>query len=61
MPVVLPQKHYAGWLDAEADKEGLLEILSAPMDSGFEFWPVSTDVGSPKNDRADLLEPIQAA
>ena len=61
MPVVLPQERYAGWLDAEADKDGLLEILSAPVDSGFDFWPVSTDVGSPKNDRADLLEPIQAA
>jgi len=60
MPVVLRQKQYAGWLDAEADKDELQNILAAPVETDFEFWPVSTDVGSPKNDHADLLEPIDA-
>lgn len=57
MPVVVPTNRYGTWLAPDTDKDDLLGVLDDAVSTGFKFWPVSKDVGSPRNDRADLLEP----
>jgi len=60
MPVVVPKNRYSSWLEPDAEKDDLLSVLNDAVLTGFDFWPVSKDVGSTKNDRADLLQPIEA-
>jgi len=58
MPVVVSEDRHSTWLDREAEKDDLLGLLEAAVSTGFRYWPISKDVGSTKNDRADLLQPI---
>ena len=58
MPVVVPRSRYSSWLDPAASGADLVSVMSDAMSSNFEFWPVSSDVGSPNNDHEKLLEPV---
>jgi putative SOS response-associated peptidase YedK len=58
MPVVVDPKDWPAWLgEVEADPTTLLE---PPPAGTLRAWPVSRNVNSPRNNSAELLEPIQA-
>ena len=48
MPLILEKKDWSAWLEGEKPSATL---------KGFESYPVSRLVNSPKNDDARLLEP----
>ena len=58
MPAILRPEDYGRWLALDPDGPNLLQPFpSEPM----AIWPISTRVNSPKNDDADLLEPLADA
>jgi putative SOS response-associated peptidase YedK len=58
MPAILRPEDYSRWLALDPDGPNLLQPFpSEPM----AIWPISTRVNSPKNDDADLLEPLADA
>ena len=48
----------AVWLDPDAERQRLLDLLVACPAAEMEAFPVSTRVGNPANDDAGLIEPI---
>ncbi len=59
MPVILDDGDYELWLDPSVQDRQLVEPLLRPYDDGeMTFDPVSTVVNSPKNDRAECIEPV---
>ena len=62
MPVVLGPKVWPEWLGQEPAAESRLKALLAPYSaSEMTSWPVSTRVGSVKNNDPSLIEPIIGA
>jgi len=65
MPVVIPEEHWAAWLDpSRSDAEALAELkaLLVPTPDGeLELYPVSRRVNSVRNDGPDLVERIPDA
>ncbi len=62
MPVILGREDHAAWLDpANEDADGLLAMLKPADAAPWTVHPVSRQVNSPRNDRPDLLEPVEAA
>jgi putative SOS response-associated peptidase YedK len=58
MPVILPARDHARWLDpAVADKSVLLEMLRPYPESEMTARAVSERVNSPKNEGPECLEP----
>src|SRR5215207_7659355 len=58
MPAILRPEDYGRWLALDPDGPNLRQPFpSEPM----IIWPISTRVNSPKNDDADLLEPLADA
>lgn len=58
-PMVLHPRDWEQWLDPGFQELEQLATLLKPAVSGkLEIWPVSTDVGSVKNNRPDLLDPV---
>ena len=57
MPVILEPPDWPAWLgEVEADPATLLH----PSHAGtLRTWPVSRDVNTPRNNRAELLHPIE--
>jgi len=56
MPVILPPDRRAAWLDPSTNLEQLQKFL-VPFDAGkMEASPISSRVGSPKNDDAGIIE-----
>ena len=56
MPVILDPADYDRWLDpSQPDGKALLRPCP---DEWLEAFPVSTRVNTPRNDSADLIEPI---
>jgi putative SOS response-associated peptidase YedK len=59
MPVILAPGSYERWLDtSDADPADLLRPY--PSDA-MRAYPVSSRVSSPKNDDAELIEPVESA
>lgn len=59
MPVVLPPAAWDDWLDPDnADVEALAELLVPAPDALLEAVPVSSAVGSVRNDGPELVEPL---
>ena len=56
MPVILDRKDYDAWLSGTVDQARSV-LKQYPADSMLA-WPVSTRVGSPKNNDARLIEAI---
>jgi putative SOS response-associated peptidase YedK len=58
MPVILEQQNWPMWLgEAEGDRT----VLMRPAADGLlRVWPVDRRVGSPRNNRPELLAPIAA-
>ncbi|MGG4461743.1 SOS response-associated peptidase [Brevibacillus porteri] len=59
MPVILRQEDEGIWLDREKFDSDLLQSLLVPYDSDMmRAYPVSTMVGSPKNDLPECIQEI---
>ncbi|WP_331374772.1 SOS response-associated peptidase [Sinorhizobium chiapasense] len=55
MPVILHPEDYARWLSPEPDPYDLMTPFPAEL---MTMWPIDRKVGSPKNDSADILDPV---
>lgn len=61
MPVVLPESAWAEWLDPENhDVEALSRLLVPAPAEWFEAYAVATTVNNARNNRADLVRPVDA-
>ncbi len=55
MPVIIEEKDWPIWLgEVEGDPAALLR----PADDVLKVWPISRAVNSPRNNGAELLEPV---
>ena len=60
MPVILEPEDWARWLDPEiTDAEPLVELLDPAEDHVIAYHPVGPDVGNVRNNRPDLIEPME--
>ena len=58
-PVVIEKKNFEAWLETgETSADILTPLLSAPKKGTWRTYPVSKAVNSPRNEGADLIEPI---
>jgi putative SOS response-associated peptidase YedK len=58
MPVILGSAEALQWLDPNTPGEILSSLLKPYPDDMMKFYEVSKMVNSPKNDREDILKPI---
>lgn len=58
MPVIPHPDDYERWLSPEPGPHDLMKPLPREL---MTMWPIGMDVGSPKNDRRDIADPIEAA
>nr|ALS91378.1 putative ACR, COG2135 [uncultured bacterium] len=62
MIVILPEEHFAHWLDPSERPPDALETLLKPYPADeMEAYAVSTAVNSPKHDTPDCIEPAGAS
>jgi putative SOS response-associated peptidase YedK len=59
MPVILKPEDEARWLDPQATKEQLTELIGPFEQAGMEYYPVSTLVNRPQNDKPELILPLE--
>jgi putative SOS response-associated peptidase YedK len=57
MPVILPHDAYNAWLDPDADREELGELMIPYPGDDLETYPVSRFVNSPRNNDRRCIEP----
>jgi putative SOS response-associated peptidase YedK len=58
MPVILPERHWAAWLDPQVQDAGALVPLLRPFPSdAMRAYPVGPLVNNPRNDGPACLEP----
>ena len=57
MPVILPSGAYDLWLDPDADREQLADLLIPYPGDDLETYPVSRYVNSPRNNDERCIEP----
>jgi putative SOS response-associated peptidase YedK len=57
MPVILPSGAYDAWLDPDADKDQLIDLMSPYSGDDLETYPVSRFVNSPRNNDERCIEP----
>ena len=59
MPVIVPARSYATWLDpANQDIDKLTALLAPYKASEMEAWPVARLVNSPANNTPELIKPV---
>jgi putative SOS response-associated peptidase YedK len=56
MPAILPAASHAAWL--AGDRETAFSLVSAYPEERMVAYPVSTRVNTPRNNDADLIQPI---
>ncbi len=60
MPVILPPDTWDTWLDpANTDTDALGALLVPAPDDLLACWPVDPAVGNPRNNRPELLRPLE--
>lgn len=57
-PIILEGEKPWVWLDPDASRGRLLDLLQPLPPEQIEMYPVSTVVNSPRNEGAELVEPI---
>ena len=57
MPVILPSGAYDLWLDPDADREQISDLLIPYPGDDLETYPVSRYVNSPRNNDEHCIEP----
>ena len=55
MPVILDREGLQLWLDADAARNALQELVLTPGAAELQAWPVSRQVNSPLNDEPGLV------
>ena len=60
MPVILPRERYAEWLSSETPETARAAMLAPFAADAMRAVPVSSRVGSPRNDDASLIEPVES-
>lgn len=59
MPVMVPKSRWAEWLDPTNDDiESLSTLFDMSADDSLAMYPVSTEVNSVRNNRAELIDQI---
>lgn len=58
-PLVVPPEAYSAWNDPTISTERLQAMLQPPLAADFCFHPVDAAVGSPQQDHAGLISPIE--
>lgn len=59
MPVILPPSAFDLWLDPKVqDPEAVLPLLTSAPEDALRVYDVSTLVSSPRNERAECIEPV---
>jgi putative SOS response-associated peptidase YedK len=56
MPVILHPEDYERWLSPEPDPYDLMRPFPGEL---MTMWPIGKNVGSPKNNTPDILDPIE--
>lgn len=56
MPVLLHPDDYRRWMSDEPDPDDLMKPYPTEL---MRMWPIGRDVGSPKNDRPDILDEVE--
>jgi putative SOS response-associated peptidase YedK len=60
MPVILPPEAWDAWLDPDNTDTGqLAELLQPAPEELLTLWPVDPAVGNTRNNRPELLEPLE--
>lgn len=60
MPVILPPESWDAWLDpANTDADELAKLLVPAPDDLLMAWPVDSAVGNVRNNRPELVEPLE--
>jgi putative SOS response-associated peptidase YedK len=60
MPVILPPDAWDAWLDPDNTDTGqLAELLQPAPEELLTLWPVDPAVGNTRNNRPELLEPLE--
>lgn len=60
MPVIIPERQWAAWLDPRNDDVGELSKLFASRDDdALTMYEVSTDVNNARNNSPDLIDPAE--
>lgn len=59
MPVMLGEHARWTWLDPQAEPSKLKDLLVPYPADEMKCFPVSREVNSPKNDRPEILEPVE--
>jgi putative SOS response-associated peptidase YedK len=60
MPVILARDSEEDWLDPEIQEPAILQKILKPCPAGWlQSYELSTAINSPKNNRAEVLEPIK--
>ena len=57
MPVIFSKEQVDTWLDDSSDTEALREVLR-PTEMELNYYQVSRDVNSPRNDSEELIEKV---
>ena len=58
MPLMVEPERWGAWLDPNAPKDHLLDLLVPAAPGSLEAYPVSTMVGNVRNNGPELLEPL---
>jgi len=58
MPVILDPHYYRHWLDQQASKDKLQELLASDAYAGVTAIPVSNWVNNPRHDDVNCIKPI---
>jgi putative SOS response-associated peptidase YedK len=60
MPAMLPRAAFEAWLaPGDADPTALGALLRPAPAAAMQAWPVSRAVNGPKNDRPELIAPVE--
>ena len=59
MPVILSPDDYASWLASDTPNADLHALLRPYRGSDLSFYPVSRAVNNPRNNYAELLDPVR--
>jgi len=58
MPVIVPPGQYNKWLAPDSSLTAVRELLTPFPSEEFDYYPVSKEVNSPKNNRPEILQPV---
>lgn len=59
MPVIIPKQEHDRWLEPGDPKNPPIDLLVPFPDNLIKAWRIKPDVGNVRNDRPDLIDPIE--